>query len=77
MNAACDELFYAMGAHDRAKLLDGIRRILRAKAPPDLQRRWTIFKTDIRHYFLSSDVVADRAAQALDDGAAELGLDKC
>lgn len=76
-NAACDDLFDALDARDRRGTLAAIRRLLSAKAPPDLRLRWAIFKGDVRRYFLASNVVSDRAAKALDDGADELGLEKC
>jgi hypothetical protein len=76
-NAACKDLFRAMDAGDRAGVEAAVGRLLAAKPPPDLKRRWQIYRSDVRTYFTARKVVSERAAYALDDGAVELGLDDC
>jgi hypothetical protein len=76
-NQACKDFFAADDAgHPRAAIA-ALRRLLDAKAPPDLVLRWKIFKSDVRRLFFAPKVVAARAAESLDEGALELGLDEC
>lgn len=76
-DSACKDLFAALDAGDRQGVGAAVRRLLSAKAPPDLERRWEIYKSDIRRFFVARKVIADRAAESLDEGSAELGLDDC
>jgi hypothetical protein len=76
-NAACKDLFRAMDAGNRAGVESAVGRLLRAEPPPDMKRRWEIYRSDVRTYFVARKVIAERAAYALDDGAEELGLDEC
>jgi hypothetical protein len=76
-NQACKGLFAALDADNARGVRAAVRSLLDTKPPPDLKQRWDIYKSDVLTYFGENEVVADRAANALDDGAVELGLEDC
>jgi hypothetical protein len=76
-NDGCKQMFDGLDTRNRSEVDAGLRELLGAQAPPDLARRWEIYKRDIRSYFIAGKIVSERAAAALDDGSLELGLDDC
>jgi hypothetical protein len=76
-NRACKALFKALDARHPREARAAVGSLLATKPPPDLKQRWEIFRSDVLTFFGTNDVVAERAADALDAGAVELGLDDC
>jgi hypothetical protein len=76
-NQACKDFDKAADAGHRREAIAALRRLLNAKPPPDLQRRWEIWTADVRRILTASEEIADRAEASLTDGAIELGLDEC